>query len=234
LRHLATLRPELTRFATPADLTTWFEHSQDPTARNAILGDLLALAPDHDLAARAALQVMLPGLCALARRVRAHDLAVLGDDRCWPTIVDAHHDVLAVAAEHIARGTAAAARWPALRLLSRVEAVLRTAVRYRQRDYDHTEPVADITRVETEWRDVLSPAESIGALLTDAVKAKVVQRDDAQLIYEFHVLGRPTESSAARQQRPAAMVRQRRNRAVNALAVAAARGELDPPELEAA
>jgi len=76
IRAWAATFPALASFDTPAELVAAINRLGDPARSCVLLSDLLVAAGDDDLAARAVLQAVLPGLRRAARRRSRHPTAV--------------------------------------------------------------------------------------------------------------------------------------------------------------
>ncbi|HEX6421129.1 MAG TPA: hypothetical protein VFZ77_21675 [Acidimicrobiales bacterium] len=118
------LEPRLGRYEVLDDVVRACRRRDDPRAANRVLGGLLAMASRGDrVAARAALQALLPAVAATAAGLRGY----VGWGP-WASRAELDAEAAAIAVE-LASGPAPATDWPAAVLRSRLRDRLRATVR---------------------------------------------------------------------------------------------------------
>jgi len=195
----------------------------DPVAANAALSALLRLAGTEPLAARVALQALLPGLKAQARRARR--LGWSRDDVCrwtsqptpWLLEGELEQELAALAWEQVCALAGQDVSYPSLRVLEAVWRRLRVRLDAHRRGAARQVPL--MTEDEGRYADDTSGDwEREGAsLIREAVEAGVVSAGDGALIFETRVLGVPAVELAEQRQVDAGTLRTRRRRAERAL-----------------
>jgi excisionase family DNA binding protein len=187
LRAWAVAVPALDGFASPAELVATVSRMGDPDRSCRLLADLLVIADGDELATRAVLQAVVPGLRQAARRRwrlqtaggpwrSADDLAAESVSAAWAAIrlhAGQRHDrpaaVIVRAVEGRLRRTQAAWRKEAAR-----SAVLRPG----RDEPSHSGP------------DAAGSVEGqAAALIAGAVRAGVLDRTEARLVFATGVLG---------------------------------------------
>lgn len=205
----------------------------DPIAANAALSALLRLAGTESLAARTALQALLPGLKAQARRARR--LGWSRDDSCrwtsqptpWLLEGELEQELVVLAWEQVLALAGQEVSYPALRVLEAVWRRVRVRLAAHRR-----EAIRQVTLTpEDVDEEVFASAADLGweregaSLVSEAIRAGVVSPDDGALIFETRVLGFPAVEVAAQRRVAAGTLRARRRRAERALRAAWDRDE---------
>jgi hypothetical protein len=204
-------QPALSAFRSPA-AAVLFCHTARGAPANRVLAALLEV--DDDLANRAVLQAILPGLAAMSRRAR----------RRWPWMFDREcdgpwvdwgfdHEAVATAHARIRRLAGNHVPWPATAVLDHTWRHLRWLEEQHRRDHAaacaqrwgvspagpmvvSTSPEdLDVRPADEEAR---SAAEELADLLGQAVRMGLVGARGAALVYESRVIGRPVAEIARR------------------------------------
>jgi len=225
----------LSSFRSPAEAVE-FCHLARGAAANRILGSLLHV--DDDLAARAVLQALLPGLAAMSRRAR----------RRWPWMFDREcdgpwvdwgfdHEAVATAHARIAHLSGSRVEWPATSILDHVWRHVRWVEEQHRRTHAsacfrkwHVEPSGPLVEsVANEDLDVRSSseksqtaAEELAELLAQAMRLGLVGSRGAALVYESRIVGRPVAEIARRTGEDERLLRYHRNQAERKLVAVAA------------
>lgn len=203
--------PALSEFATPAAAVLFCHTARGATA-NRVLAALLKV--DDELANRAVLQAILPGLAAMSRRAR----------RQWPWMFDREcdgpwldwgfdHEAVATAHSRIRRLAGTDVAWPATTILDHTWRHLRWVEEQHRRDHaaacaqrwgvHPSGPVVVSTApedldVRPADEETQSAAEELAELLGHAVRMGLVGARGAALVYESRVVGRPVAEIARR------------------------------------
>jgi len=181
-------------------------HRRDSTlAANAALSALLQEASAEPLAARAALQALLPGLAALMRKAQRLGWA-RGRSSChvsrptpWCAAGELEQELLALAWGCITQQAGRDLEWPASTLLGQVWRRIRVQLDRHRRTVDRSAPlvVDEVDAMHQVDPDTWSTWEQQSAqLLRDAVQAGKVAAHDGALIYRTRVLGLSTADVA--------------------------------------
>jgi hypothetical protein len=214
----AATTPALAPFATPADAVDACGQRRDPRSPQSVLAALVHHGPDDPLAARAALQALLPGLVALARRGNVHGRLV-GAGRPFATYHDLDAELASITYERIRTGVGADSPWPATKILDSTWMRVRTLGRI------HRRLAAVETPQGTDIPDRRAAAERSGAeelaqVIVGAVQAGTVRRTDGALVYANRVLGHSMFELARVTGRNESVLRRERGRGEHALLAA--------------
>jgi hypothetical protein len=154
-----------------------------PELSSQVLAALVELAPSEPLAARTALQALLPGLAALSRRAPGF----VGSGRLWATVGELDQELVALCCERLLDGTAVGCRWPAVRVRDAVWRRVRTLqaehIRRRAREVsmnDYPHHLASTVRDDYE--------EHLVKAVCRAVESGRLRRDDASLVLRTRLL----------------------------------------------
>jgi hypothetical protein len=202
--------PALSAFPTPA-AAVLFCHTARGAPANRVLAALLKV--DHELANRAVLQAILPGLAAMSRRAR----------RRWPWMFDREcdgpwvdwgfdHEAVATAHARIRLLAGTEVPWPATTVLDHTWRHLRWLEEQHRRDHaaacaqrwgvSPSGPIVVSTAPEDldvrQADATKSAADELAEVLAHAVRMGLVGARGAALVYESRVIGRPVAEIARR------------------------------------
>ncbi len=219
-------QPALASFSSPADVVEFCQSARGAAA-NRLLGVLIEL--DDDLAARAVLQSLLPGLAAMSRRARRR-WPWMFDHRCDGPWVDWGFDHEAVATAHarIRALGGASITWPATTVLEHTWRHARSLEERHRRGNAAAclacwgAPVIgplvesmspdDLDRTEGSSGSE-SAADELAVLLSHAVRLGLVGERGAALVYESRIVGRPVAEIARQTGQDERLLRYHRGRA---------------------
>jgi excisionase family DNA binding protein len=183
-RKWVTAAPALVGFASPAEVVATIARPGDPARSCALLAELLVIADTDELAARAVLQAILPGLHHAARR------------RWQPTTAGPWTHADDVAADAVSAGWAAIrdhagqrCERPAAIIIRTVEGRLRRAHDTWRRRAAPTLPPGEPEPSQSALDAALTIEEQAMELVADAVRAGVVSSAEAELLLATGVLG---------------------------------------------
>ena len=186
LRAWAVAAPRLDGFASPAALVATIGRRGQPTRSCALLSDLLIVADQDELAARAVLQAILPGLRSAARRrwrptragpwAGADEVAADAVSTAWATITlhaGQHHDR------------------PAAVIIRAVEGHLRRThdAWRRQTDRIAILPAIQQPPSQSGLTAARTAKEQAAVLITEASRAGVLDQTEAGVLFAVGVLG---------------------------------------------
>jgi excisionase family DNA binding protein len=180
--------PQLVPFASPHDLVAAIGCLGDPIRSCALLSELLFLAADDTLAARAVLQTVLPGLRRAARE-RWRRAQPGGP---WRNEQDVAHDALSAGWEAITSWAGHRHPRPAALIVRGVEGRLRRIYQAWHREAFRTTAITD--SVPEPWlfgNLVRNPESEATALIAEAQAARVLDHRDAALLFACGVTGVP-------------------------------------------
>jgi len=209
LRRWRHAEPSLAGFDSPADVVARCQRRGDPRAANALVGALLRLAADDDLAARAVLQAVLPSLAARAWRRRWD----AGHEGAWDGVEEVDAELVACALERIRELSGTSPEWPAQAIVEVAYARFRWAADVARRRRPRTVPLGPSHDLPAEPAD----RPDLGSVLVEAVRDGTLRRRDAALIYATRVLGYNPGEIAEHQRRDVRAVRYQRARAERTL-----------------
>jgi hypothetical protein len=225
--------PALSCLRSPAEAVTYC-HQVRGAAANRVLSALLAV--DDELAQRAVLQALLPGIAAMSRRAR----------RRWPWMFDRacdgpwvdwgfDHEAVATAHARIQRLAGSDVDWPATTILDHTWRHLRWLEEQHRRDHaaacaqswgvNPSGPVVVSTApedldVRPADEESQSAAEELAELLGHAVRMGLLGPRGAALVYESRVIGRPVAEIARRTGEDERLLRYHRGQAERRLVAA--------------
>jgi hypothetical protein len=193
-------------FATAAELVAAVEARDDRC--HDVLAALAALAPTDDLAARTLLQLLMPALCGVARRLR-----FLGDhdERASAVVAIAYERIRTYPIKRRPRHIAANLVWDTTKRL------LATAPPRQATGTQLTDQTASLP---VEMGEPSTATDELMELLTWAQRHGHLSADSAELIALTRVADVPAATLAPRFGRDAQVVRRRRQRAEGALKAA--------------
>lgn len=226
-------QPALGAFPTPA-AAVLFCHTARGAPANRVLAALLKV--DDELANRAVLQAILPGLAAMSRRAR----------RRWPWMFDREcdgpwldwgfdHEAVATAHARIRRLAGTYVPWPATTVLDHTWRHLRWLEEQHRREraaecaqrwgVSPSGPVVVSTAPEDLDEQAAaepspSAADELADLLGEAVRMGLVGARGAALVYESRVIGRPVAEIARRTGQDERLLRYHRSQAERRLVAA--------------
>lgn len=209
LRHWQCAEPTLLPLSKMSDLTDAGRdlHASDLDARDEIHFALLRLAEADDRAVTALLHLLYPALAATARRYSdtwEHD--------------DASSQVVVAAVACIRKYQDALPR-PAARIVRFVRSAMWRAAESERTRHDSLGAIARLDLMpEPPARVLPSSAEQLVTVVTDAVRAGVIDKTKAGPLIDSRVLGLRTSDLAKQLGCPASTIRQRRRRAEAAVA----------------
>ena len=184
LHRWCAREPALTGPATPARLVAAVVADRRWGRADPRLAALVRLAAD-DLAARAVLQCVLPGLRAEPMRYRRHhwSLADVGDD-----LDDVTVELVGAAWEAIRARAGTTVADPENTLVRAAAEKLRTRRRAEARTRARTIPLAGMAEAgQVDVDHARSTAERVMVTLVDAVRAETVTARQADLVYNVRV-----------------------------------------------
>jgi hypothetical protein len=212
MTRLARTTPLLAAFRTPNDAVLACNR-RDGERCHQILRALVHHAPDEPLAARAALQAILPGLLAISRRAQhPSNGRLVGPGRPFTSSAELATDIISTAYERIRTGVDAASSWPATKILDSTAMRIRTLARIHRR-VTAAESVLPPEPQNPCLRAARTSDEEYTLVLVDAVRTGVLQRDDAALLYANRVLGHSVSDIAGAVGRNGSVLRRERRRA---------------------
>jgi excisionase family DNA binding protein len=181
--------PALSVFASPAELVAAIGQLGDPVRSCALLSDLLFLAADDALAARAVLQALLPGL----RRAAHHRWRRAQPVGPWRCERDAADDALSGGWEAITALAGQRYSRPAAIILRGVEGRLRRIHVSWQREASRTTTLTDgvVEPYHFELQMAGSPELQATAVIADALDASVLDDREAAILFVCGVIGEP-------------------------------------------
>ncbi len=196
-------------FATAAELVAAVEARDDRS--HDILAALAGLAPTDDLAARTLLQLLMPALCGVARRLR-----FLGDhdERASAVVATAYERIRTYPIERRPRHIAANLVWDTTKRL------LSTAPPRQATGTEGWELTDQPVSHSVEMGEPSSATDELMELLTWAQRHGHLSADSAELIALTRVADVSAATLAPRFGRDAQVVRRRRQRAEGALKAA--------------
>lgn len=213
----ATVSTDLAAFDTLADAVTACDRRYNPETSQTVLAGLVRHAAHDPLAARAALQALLPGLVALGRRAN-RSRRLVGPGRPFATFEDLDAELLSIAFERLRSGTGSDSPWPATKILDSVWMRIRTLSRSHHRRSEVE--CAQVDLPEQRAPDDRSVSEQLTRHIVEAVRAGAVRHGDAALVYSNRVLGRSMFDLARTTGRHESVLRRERSRGERALAAA--------------
>jgi excisionase family DNA binding protein len=180
--------PKLGPFASPDDLVAAIGCLGDPIRSCALLSELLFLAADDTLAARAVLQAVLPGLRRAARQ-RWRRVQPGGP---WPSQRDTADDALSAGWEAITSWAGHRHPRPAALIVRDVEGRLRRIYQAWHREAFRTTPLTDGVHEPWVFGHIAgSPESDATALIAEAQAAGVVDHREATILFACGVMGVP-------------------------------------------
>jgi excisionase family DNA binding protein len=179
--------PALASFDTPAELVAAINRAGDPTRSCALLSYLLVVAGHDDLAARAVLQAVLPGLRRAAQR-RWQQTSAGGP---WPDPNELAADAISAGWEAIQVHAGQPQQRPAAVIVRGVEGRLRrTHDNWRRRDNRTRALHAELVETVQYGTDAVYSAETQAtAIIAEASRAHVLDPSQAALIFATGVAG---------------------------------------------
>jgi hypothetical protein len=202
----------LAGFASPADVVDTINRPGDPARSCLLLSELLAIAGADELAARAVLQAIIPGLRRAARG-RWSKAAASGP---WRSEHDLAVDAVSAAWQAIRRHSGQSHPRPAALIIRRVETALRQDHRRWCHHLDGVLPLSEIPQTSLP-QDEADPAEERSVRdLADATRGGVIDRTDAALLFAVGVAGYTTGEAAIQLNIPSRFTAARRIRNAHA------------------
>ncbi|MPZ28459.1 MAG: hypothetical protein GEV12_19130 [Micromonosporaceae bacterium] len=188
VKRWAVAEPALAGFE---DLAAAVERCREPGATltgDTLLAVALRFAGDEPLAARVALQVLLPALDALATRARSRGWC--GPRSPWKDMVELDQEVLVAASDRVIALSGQRFQRPAVVILRQVWRQLRGVVDRHRSEQDSLVSLDRRERLPRVPRPVREPwVVQLTRVLCDAVRDGVVRRQDAALIFSTRVMG---------------------------------------------
>jgi len=193
MRGWAERHPTLAGFASPADLVALISQMGHPDRSCALLAELLVVAGDDDLAGRAVLQAILPGLRRCAHRSSRRPAGA----RPWNSPDEIAADTIAYAWEAIHAHAGQHHTRPARVLIDAVEARLRADQRGWLRHTAHTTDLpAEPGAPSTDADGAGCPEEQAAETIMAAAHAGIIDRTQAVMLYSVGVLGYPINQAS--------------------------------------
>lgn len=171
------------------------------------------------------LQVVLPGLRAIARRASCY---VGGSRPVWQTRADLDQDVVRIALDRIRSLAGTGHPYPCRAIIDGTWQRLRHQAQTARREADRLVEL-DLAR-ESGAPSAGTGLEDLASLLIAAVEHRVIDRFDAGLVYSCHVMGFRIEELATRTGRSERTLWRRRRNAERSLAIFASAGVDDDRE----
>ena len=185
--------PELVPFASPGDLVATIGRLGDPIRSCALLSELLVLAADDTLAARAVLQAVLPGL----RRTAGHRWRRAQPCGPWRSERDAADDALSVGWEAIMAWAGHRQPRPAALIVRSAEGRLRRIYRSWDSEVSRTTAIIDGGPDPQPFGYMAgSPESDATALIAEAHAANVLDHREASILFACGVIGDPVSRAA--------------------------------------
>jgi DNA-directed RNA polymerase specialized sigma24 family protein len=182
--------PLLAGYRSPAQIVAAIHQAGDPDRSCRLLSELLAIAAGDDLAARAVLGAIVPGLRRAVRR-RWSNAATRGP---WQSEQDLAADALGAAWEAIHRHRGQRHPRPAAVIIRHVEGTLRRDHRRWCRHAVAIVPLAETLASEVSLSEgqARTPEEQSVTLIAEAARAGVIDPTDAALLLAVGVGGQAT------------------------------------------
>lgn len=184
--------PALAGFASAAAVVDTVNRPGEPERSCALLSELLIIAVDDELAARAVLQAIIPGLRRAARN-RWTKAAAGGP---WRTEHELAADAISAAWQAIRRHSGQRHQRPAALIIRRVETALRQDHRRWCHHPEAVLPLSDIPEASLPQEEAYSAEECPVRLIADAARTGIIDRTDAALVLAVGVAGYTTVEAA--------------------------------------
>jgi DNA-directed RNA polymerase specialized sigma24 family protein len=193
VRAWGQLAPSLAGYASPADLVADINYQGDPDRSSRLLADVLIVAGRDQLAARAALQAILPGLRATTRH-RWRQSATAGP---WATPQDLAAETISAAWETIQAHAGHQHPRPAAVIVRDVERHLRTAHdRWRNHSSAAPHPPAAFEPTQSLVDAAYSAERQAVTTITEAAGSGAINHSEAALLIATGVLGHTLDGAA--------------------------------------
>jgi hypothetical protein len=218
IRRWAAITPALAPYASPADAVDACAQHCERRSKEAVFAALVANSSRDPLAARTALQTLLPGLVTAVHRGDPYGRLV-GAGRPFATHDDLYAELLSFAYERLRIADPNDTAWAARRIIDSAWMRIRTTGRIHRRRAAG-EVLKSVDLPERHARPDRTPAEDIARIIVTAIGQGAVSRKDAAILYTNRVLGYSIFALARATGRHEAVLRRERDRAQTALAVA--------------
>jgi hypothetical protein len=218
IRRWAQLTPVLGQYVAPADAVDDCAQHCDRAGKDAVFAALVVNSSRDPLAARTALQALLPGLVTAVRRGDPHGRLV-GPGRPFATHDDLYADLLSFAYERLRTADPTDTAWAARRIIDSAWMRIRTAGRVHRRRAGG-EVLNAIELPDRHARPERTAAEHVTRIIVTAIENGTVNPNDAAILYTNRVLGHRIYDLARITGRHEAVLRRERDRAQAALAAA--------------
>jgi hypothetical protein len=218
IRRWAASTPALGPYASPADaVDACAQHRERPT-KDAVFAALVVNSSRDPLAARAALQTLLPGLVTAVHRGDPYGRLV-GAGRPFATHDDLYAELLSFTYERLRIADPNDTAWAARRIIDSAWMRIRTSGRIHRRR-TAAEVLKSVDLPEQQARPERTTAEDVTRIIVTAIEHGTVSRNDAAILYTNRVLGYSIFGLARATGRHEAVLRRERDRAQAALAIA--------------
>lgn len=192
MRRWAERLPSLAGYNCPADLVADIGRMGDPERSCQLLADLLILATEDDLAARAILQAVTPGL----RRAAGRRWRTASGNGPWPSYDDIAADTISAAWEAIRTHAGEHHDYPARVIVRFAEGRLRRAHEsWRATNRDLVELTDETTADQAAISADLDTEARALILIANALQAGIIDSKEASILIATAVHGRSVTES---------------------------------------